>query len=86
MSITKRSNELPALAGADGRATPASMGVFTRPLSNTGWKSWLTSVDHKRIGIMYGFSAIFFFVVGGCEALWCRLSSTTSCSPCTAPP
>src|SRR5690606_18646509 len=38
----------------------------------TGLWSWITTVDHKRIGIMYGCSAIFFFLVGGLEALLIR--------------
>jgi cytochrome c oxidase subunit 1 len=35
--------------------------------------SWLTTVDHKRIGILYGVSAFVFFLVGGIEALIIRL-------------
>ena len=35
--------------------------------------SWLTTVDHKRIGILYGVSAFVFFLVGGVEALLMRL-------------
>src|SRR4029079_11524574 len=31
-------------------------------------RSWVTTVDHKKIGIMYGASALFFFVIGGAEA------------------
>ncbi len=38
-----------------------------------GLWSWLTTVDHKRIGIMYGLAALFFFVVGGLEALVIRV-------------
>ncbi|MEM8868130.1 MAG: cytochrome c oxidase subunit I [Verrucomicrobiota bacterium] len=33
---------------------------------------WLTTVDHKKIGIMYGALALFFFVIGGIEALVIR--------------
>jgi len=51
----------------------ATYGVFRRPLTTTGWRSWLFTVDHKRIGIMYGVAAISFFVVGGIEALLIRL-------------
>jgi heme/copper-type cytochrome/quinol oxidase subunit 1 len=40
--------------------------------SNTGLWSWITTVDHKRLGIMYGVSAFFFFLVGGLEALIIR--------------
>ena len=46
--------------------------MFRRPVSSTGWRSWLFTVDHKKIGIMYGVSAMVFFVVGGIEALAIR--------------
>src|SRR5262244_62827 len=35
--------------------------------------SWLTTVDHKRIGILYGTSAFIFFLIGGIEAIIMRL-------------
>ena len=41
--------------------------------SQSGIWSWLTTVDHKRIGILYGVSAGVFFVLGGLEALVIRL-------------
>jgi cytochrome c oxidase subunit 1 len=57
-----------------GQATVARpLGTFTRPQATTGWRSWLTTVDHKRIGIMYGGAAMFFFFLGGVEALMIRL-------------
>ncbi len=34
--------------------------------------SWLTTVDHKRIGAMYGVSGFLFFLLGGFEALLIR--------------
>lgn len=38
------------------------------------WRlSWLSTVDHKRIGILYLLNALVFFVIGGCEALFMRL-------------
>jgi cytochrome c oxidase subunit 1 len=40
--------------------------------SPTGLWSWITTVDHKRIGILYGVSAFIFFVIGGIEALLMR--------------
>jgi cytochrome c oxidase subunit 1 len=49
------------------------LGSFTRPKATSGWKSWLTTIDHKRIGILYGAAALFFFVIGGLEALLIRL-------------
>jgi cytochrome c oxidase subunit 1 len=39
----------------------------------TGLWSWLTTVDHKRIGILYGSTAFFFFLLGGLEALLIRV-------------
>src|SRR5215510_10086214 len=38
----------------------------------TGIWDWLTTVDHKKIGILYGVSALFFLLVGGFEALLIR--------------
>ena len=54
--------------------TPTSTyGVLKRPVSTTGWRSWVFTVDHKKLGIMYGVTAMFFFIVGGVEALLIRL-------------
>ena len=39
----------------------------------SGLWSWLTTVDHKRIGILYGATAFFFFLVGGLEAILLRI-------------
>lgn len=39
----------------------------------SGLWDWLTTVDHKKIGIMYGISALFFLVLGGLEALYMRI-------------
>lgn len=38
-----------------------------------GLKSWLTTLDHKRIGLMYLASVLIFFLVGGIFALFIRL-------------
>ena len=43
------------------------------PYSKTGLWSWITTVDHKRIGILYGATAFLFFLLGGVEALIMRL-------------
>ncbi len=42
----------------------------TKPAS--GIWSWITTIDHKRIGLMYGFSAFLFLLFGGVEALIIR--------------
>jgi cytochrome c oxidase subunit 1 len=46
---------------------------FRRPRATTGLASWLTTVDHKRIGILYGATAFVFFLLGGIEALLLRV-------------
>lgn len=38
-----------------------------------GLMSWLTTLDHKRIGLMYLFTVLLFFLVGGIFALLIRL-------------
>ena len=46
-----------------------------REAASTGhgiW-SWLATVDHKRIGVLYGLSAFLFFILGGIEALLIRI-------------
>jgi cytochrome c oxidase subunit 1 len=47
-------------------------GVLRRPSATTGFWSWFTTVDHKKIGVMYGVAAFVFFLVGGSEALLIR--------------
>src|SRR5688572_20324843 len=39
----------------------------------TGLADWLTTIDHKKIGILYGASALFFLLVGGLEAMLIRI-------------
>src|SRR2546421_519774 len=38
----------------------------------SGVMAWLTTVDHKKIGIMYLYTTFFFFVIGGVLALLMR--------------
>lgn len=40
--------------------------------TTSGIWSWITTVDHKRIGILYGVTALIFFLIGGLEALVIR--------------
>ena len=42
-----------------------------------GLMSWLTTVDHKRIGIMYLWSITFFMIVGGLFAMLIRIEHLT---------
>ena len=47
--------------------------AFPRPHQNTsGIVNWLTTIDHKKIGVMYGMAALFFLILGGVEALLIR--------------
>ena len=58
-----------------GKEEPAGVRPFTllrRPTARTGLVAWLTTVDHKKIGVMYGFFAVVFFLLGGIEALIIR--------------
>jgi cytochrome c oxidase subunit 1 len=47
-----------------------------RELASPSWTAmlhdWVTTVDHKKIGILYVVMAVVFLVVGGCEALLIR--------------
>ncbi|TPW16237.1 MAG: putative cytochrome c oxidase subunit I/subunit III [Acidimicrobiaceae bacterium] len=76
MAIIERPSA-PAIVGG-GNLSPAvvgatqAYGVLKRPVSSTGWRSWAFTVDHKKLGIMYGVVAMFFFLVGGVEALLIR--------------
>ncbi|HEX7167141.1 MAG TPA: cbb3-type cytochrome c oxidase subunit I, partial [Acidimicrobiales bacterium] len=51
------------------RAVP----LLRRPRSTKGFWGWVTTIDHKRIGILYGVTAFVFFLAGGVEALIIRL-------------
>jgi len=42
-----------------------------------GLRSWLLTHDHKRIGVMYLFTVLFFLLLGGMFALVLRLSLVT---------
>src|SRR5688500_12639927 len=37
-----------------------------------GWIAWLSTTDHKRIGILYLYTCLVFFVLGGVEAMVMR--------------
>jgi cytochrome c oxidase subunit 1 len=40
---------------------------------NKGLISWLTTVDHKKLGILYLYTTFFFFLIGGIMALLVRV-------------
>ena len=43
----------------------------------TGWKSWLLTLDHKRIGVMYLIGVLSAFLLGGLIAVVMRLELFT---------
>jgi len=60
------------------------MAVMDAPLPNARYRSlgidknrgiagWLTTVDHKKIAIMYLYTTFFFFIIGGIMALLVRI-------------
>tara|TARA_B110000093_G_scaffold108161_1_gene116215 strand:- start:535 stop:2523 length:1989 start_codon:yes stop_codon:yes gene_type:complete len=50
----------------------SNLGLMRPDHSKSVIIDWLTTVDHKKIGIMYGAMALFFLLVGGLEALIIR--------------
>ena len=44
-----------------------------RPTATEGFWGWVFTVDHKKIGVLYGVTALLFFLLGGVEALIMRL-------------
>jgi cytochrome c oxidase subunit I len=42
-----------------------------------GWTAWLTTTDHKKIGILYLYTCLVFFALGGVEALLLRIQLGT---------
>lgn len=61
-------------------ATTTAETSFERPNylnSDYGWKSWLLTLDHKRIAILYLISVTVFFAIGGTFAGLIRLELLT---------
>jgi cytochrome c oxidase subunit 1 len=54
-------------------AAPDAVPLLRRPRSTEGFWGWVTTIDHKRIGVLYGATAFAFFLIGGVEALLIRL-------------
>jgi cytochrome c oxidase subunit I len=59
-------------ASTAGTAHPeiAVRGIRDR---QRGWLTWLTTTDHKKIGLLYLYTTFLFFILGGIEALMMRL-------------
>ncbi|HEY7626520.1 MAG TPA: cytochrome c oxidase subunit I [Ilumatobacteraceae bacterium] len=81
MAIIERPSGVPAVpTGMSPEfVTPSTaLGVFRRPVTTTGWKAWIFTVDHKKLGLMYSTAAFCFFIVGGIEALLIRTQLATA--------
>jgi cytochrome c oxidase subunit I len=61
------------LATTDTTALRPEIVMHGLPAEPKGWLSWLTTTDHKKIGIMYFVATFIFFILGGVEALLMRL-------------
>ena len=55
----------------------AITAVIPRPTSYAGIWGWLTTVDHKRIGVLYGMTALTLMLVAGIEAGVIRMQLAT---------
>ena len=62
-----------AVAGRPIPIAEALRNARRAAASYRGVWSWIATVDHKRIGLMYAVTAFAFFLVGGIEALIIRL-------------
>jgi cytochrome c oxidase subunit I len=51
---------------------PQQIEKLERFQKHAGMLKWIASVDHKQIAVMYMLTSLFFFLVGGVEALLMR--------------
>lgn len=52
---------------------PQTMEKLERYQKQAGMLKWVATVDHKQVAVMYMLTSLFFFLVGGVEALVMRL-------------
>src|SRR5205085_2910756 len=79
LSLTKEAAPPMAIAERPAIAAPAPVVPSDGPahgavfVERRGLGGWLTTVDHKKIGLMYMFTTLFFFLLGGILALLVRV-------------
>src|SRR6185437_12451410 len=56
--------------------TAGAMAAPRRRFLDSGLVDWVTTSDHKKIGILYLLTSLFFFLVGGLEAMLLRIQLT----------
>jgi cytochrome c oxidase subunit 1 len=65
--------------------TSLPIPMISRPIHPEGVWNWVTTVDHKKIGILYGVTAFINFLIGGVEALIMRVQLSGSNSDLVSP-
>ncbi len=58
---------------SDAPLVPENKAALPSLRQDNGLLAWVSSVDHKQIGLMYLLVTLFFFLVGGLEALFMRI-------------
>ncbi|MEA2284780.1 MAG: cytochrome c oxidase subunit [Solirubrobacteraceae bacterium] len=71
MAITSEPSATDSTA-VRAKARPQIIAREVRP-EPKGWTSWITTTDHKKIGILYLYTVLVFFCLGGVEALLLRI-------------
>ncbi|MBX5476880.1 MAG: cytochrome c oxidase subunit I [Clostridia bacterium] len=61
------------MAAVTERLSSSRSAAHAGAPARTGLWSWITTVDHKRIGILYLIASAFFFTLGGIEAFLMRV-------------
>ena len=83
--------EAPGNAGQPGRVGQPSAGAGATTARSKHRAAvdelydWITTVDHKRVGIMYLLMSLVFMVIGGAEAMLIRLQLWTANSTLVDP-
>ena len=68
-SLSAANREIGEVDAGFRRGASPARAVGSRP----GWRGWLSTVDHKTIGLRYMVTAFVFLLLGGVEALMMRL-------------
>ena len=56
-----------------GSINQSELTSLDPPVTSTVMLDWVSTLDHKRIGIMYILTAVFYLAIGGFEALLMRI-------------
>ena len=70
--------DVDAIAVPTARPVPQIVAHRVRSRRPGGFVDWLTTTDHKKIGILYLVTTFVFFIMGGVEALMIRLQLGTA--------